>query len=221
MPVQPWDIESVSTNWHNNIIGATGGMYKGFDARDSAINSSALVDPDGAGPLRALAFVSSVTTGDYLLIASNYQNVVDDSLGYIGILGASSSGVWEGSTNAIGLSNRRTLTLSTGDIIWDIAGNASEWVQNPFDFTGFTSSSALVSLTGAAKLRVSPKGTYSAATNIGRISINGTTASGLCSRGAIAQQHFAGVNLYSNVFTVDNNSAGLKPQHGFRCVYQP
>lgn len=52
---------------------------------------------------------------------------LDDNLGYIGT--GNSSGDVSLSDGMVGNSQRRTLTLDNGEVIWDFAGNVWEWID--------------------------------------------------------------------------------------------
>lgn len=73
-----------------------------------------------------------ITEGEWLTVAHNVLNVASNwSGGSVGsgtiFLGnSSSSGAMDGSNELSGI-NKRTLTLSNGEVIWDLVGNVYEW----------------------------------------------------------------------------------------------
>ncbi len=235
-----WDIEGVSTNWAWNSIGAsTGGIYRGHYYWQQALADAAVIDPDGAGALIALGFVTS--TGNTTL-GANYQNVVDDSNPYIGTLGSATGTTFNGAGNTTAvnaLAPRRTHNLSTGGVIWDLSGNVGEWI-NPattcvYPVTNSVevgSGSAITSMTGFVKALYGPLNTYGAFSSshrLGRILRVTGSGNNYCIRGSApsndAISSAAGdgsetLSLFTTGWRGLTGGGGF-PAQGFRCVYQP
>ncbi|MFW5704974.1 MAG: archaellin/type IV pilin N-terminal domain-containing protein [Nanoarchaeota archaeon] len=93
--------ENIATNWNSSVVG-TGFMYLGHNDNDPA-NSLAADTNDSNGYYGTNDGVSSPGDNSYSNFPSN------DARAYQG--------------------QRRTLTLSNGEVIWDLAGNVWEWVD--------------------------------------------------------------------------------------------
>jgi len=94
--------ENIATNWNSSVVG-TGFMYLGHNDNNPA-NSLAADTNDSNGYYGTNDGVSSPGDNSYNNFPSN------DARAYQG--------------------QRRTLTLSNGEVIWDLAGNVWEWVNN-------------------------------------------------------------------------------------------
>jgi hypothetical protein len=162
-----------------------------------------------------------------MLLAANYQNVVDDSNGYLGTLGSATASAWMHATSkGVGIATRRTLSLSTGEVIWDLSGNALEWVQNCVFPTGMTTFIRSIGLSSTAKTNFGPKGTFLPSTSdaLGAYgSANGPTTA-VCTRGGKDTGTLSSGNsdtfnglLYTGTLDIGTG----KQATGFRCVYQP
>jgi formylglycine-generating enzyme required for sulfatase activity len=131
-----------------------------------------------------------------------------------------------------GKEQRRTFTLSNGEVVWDMAGNVYEWVKDNNTTTFETDNwiSQLLSsngitgtvggLTGNAKYLFGPSGNYS--------SLNTGQYGGLgygwvnYNAGAVLRGGYRGNFMYSGVFYVNliNDPAYLYGHVGFRCTFQ-
>jgi formylglycine-generating enzyme required for sulfatase activity len=94
--------ENIATNWNSSVVG-TGFMYLGHNDNNPA-NSLAADTNDSNGYYGTNDGVSSPGDNSYSNFPSN------DARAYQG--------------------QKRTLTLSNGEVIWDLAGNVWEWVND-------------------------------------------------------------------------------------------
>jgi formylglycine-generating enzyme required for sulfatase activity len=113
---------------------------------------------------------------------------------------------------------KRTHTLKSGEIIWDVAGNVWEWVKD--DNTVAQAPSGLVYHESGwdvtDKLRWGPEGTYTSGSGLGNAALNYST--GAVSRGGRWLD-----GGWSGVFASDLNLApSLTSEYlGFRCIFVP
>jgi hypothetical protein len=118
--------------------------------------------------------------------------------------------------------NKRTHTLSNGEVIWDIAGNAMEWVQGNLTSQGLndyvSQNPANVPDAAAGKLKWGPAGNYTAKNSgeYGGLGYGYLNYSG----GAVLRGSRWNFNTLAGVFASD---LGLAPTYsgvgvGFRCV---
>jgi len=137
-------------------------------------------------------------------------------------------------------SQRRTHVLSNGKVIWDLAGNVAEWVNdtNATDYFGDTSVIALIQaastnlgtvggITGNAKLLFGPAGDYSNAdydNDFGGLGL-ASFASSESNFGGIIRGYDYQNPFYAGLFAVeigrDVGSISIDLEVGFRCVYHP
>jgi hypothetical protein len=115
---------------------------------------------------------------------------------------------------------RRTHVLSTGEWIWDLAGNAEEWVRD--DATFASSSHYIAFTTGADKDTYGPAADYSAlpaaSSPYGLLGAMSAVVIGnsLIRGGNNADGGNGGIfRLYST------SGTGAYSSRGFRCVYAP
>lgn len=121
------NVEYTSSNWSTNIVGY-GSIPRGhtYNALDETLRAASGADT----ATNKIAFTGHVA----LAVASTdgttvhfgdtgkdyYANPADEiTAGYIGT-GYDSASSWE---------QRRTLSLSNGEVVWDLAGNVREWVN--------------------------------------------------------------------------------------------
>lgn len=130
---------------------------------------------------------------------------------------------------------KRTHTLSNGEIIWDFAGNAAEWVKDDSTFSyGIDAYSAAVTSSngnactspacngpqGKVKAAFGPEGDHTAKFYLEYGGLGYATTSNTA--GAIFRGgHYADVNYYTGIFAVDltQSTSTQSGQIGFRCVY--
>lgn len=131
-----------------------------------------------------------------------------------------------------GREQKRTLTLSNGEVIWDLAGNVKEWMKDDNSYvygaSDFQSQITLLSHPAPslgelqAKIKFGPAGDY---TN----SFPGPIFGGLgfanlsLALGAVNRGGYYNSGYESGVFYVDldNNITDRVRWFGFRCVYSP
>ena len=129
-----------------------------------------------------------------------------------------------GATPAAGTEQKRTHTLSNGDVVWDFAGNVWQWVSDRYSYLGAneikeaefsdttifpTASPAINRLLGA------PLGLYTSAQNIGRFD----GGSGDKVRRGAPWDKGTNAGLFSSLLSPGDSNSGNNV--GFRCVFLP
>lgn len=208
------DAESVTSNWDNGGVG-TGKLYTAHS--DSTTSATAIAD-------------GLAVTGSALLSAGTG---VDHYAG----TGNSSNDAW-----GSGKEQRRTLYLTSGEVVWDLAGNAREKVA--IDSAGST-----LSYTGPATSNYfdPQSATVSSMVNTIAISGGGTFDLNWLTPTSASQTHVANavgqIYILSNVRTgrvltrggnfssgnspglyaadLDSDAVNVSSSAGFRCVYVP
>jgi len=124
----------------------------------------------------------------------------------------------------VGWEQRRTQTLSNGEVVWDFGGNISQWVSdsyadlgvNPTIATGmdeFSNASNFPTvLPSINRLLFAPLGLYNSTQNVG--AVYGYT--GLVSRG---MSFSIGTNAGLFAASLGGSSSGYNPDLGFRCAH--
>lgn len=118
-----------------------------------------------------------------------------------------------------------SMTLSTGEAIWDLNGNVHELIISTPDPMGIGTGISMwaYQATGTAKTALGPKGNYSSG-------CGGGDASGKCGLGWMLWQGETGVvefrgGAYNNEWGIYGMHTGYTgtsdPSVGFRCVYNP
>jgi formylglycine-generating enzyme required for sulfatase activity len=139
------------------------------------------------------------------------------------------------SGQALGSGNeqRRTFTLSNGEVIWDMAGNVWEWVKDN-NRTNFGANSLISqitdanhavtgtvgSLTGTTKYLFGPSGTY---TGLGATQYGGLGFGNFIhNTGAVIRGGNWNYGTFSGVFVVHltHDPTSLYDSIGFRCAFQ-
>jgi len=156
-------------------------------------------------------------------------NILENSTDNDPYFGTGNSGAaWNtlGVTPAAGTEQKRTQTLSNGDVVWDFGGNVYQWVSdnyadlgvNPTIPTGtdeFSNTSNFpTALPAINRLLFAPLGLYNSAQNIG--TVYGYT--GLVSRGL---SFSTGTNAGLFAASLGGSSGGYNSDIGFRCVFLP
>lgn len=182
------------------------------------------------GVISASAISEGYGVTGSLLLAS-----ADDSSPYTGT----------GNDSSTGADQKRTLVLNNGEVIWDLAGNAKEWVDldglgSSLSYTGTTPSSAYYEYSSSQFTNMIPTtvlsagGTLSlddfrpfyfnltaASNNVGRIYIqsNGSTRT---LKGVSRGGHFT-ANHQNGIFgaDLDLTLVSTSSSTSFRCVYVP
>lgn len=119
---------------------------------------------------------------------------------------------------------RRTHTLSNGNIIWDFAGNAAEWITN--DSNVSNGSNGFISTMSSGDLRQTrygaAAGTFCATPSASPYCGMGYGGVSFIA-GAIYRGGYYGITTSTGVFTtyLDNSSTSTTTYLGFRCVYVP
>ncbi len=113
---------------------------------------------------------------------------------------------------------KRTHTLSNGEIIWDIAGNVTEWVKDTYTNQGSQAYVSQLSLSAALMLKWGASGNYSAKNSgeyggLGNASIAGT--GGAVTRGGSYIGN-ANIGVFYSYFAYGTASKNVNT--GFRCI---
>ncbi len=215
----PWT--NITRNQAITACQANGGSFDLIDnnqwqtlARDvelQPVNWSAGVVGDAGGIARGHSDNNPTNT----LAAS-----ADDNNACLGTGQTCSSAVWS--------SQRRTLRLSTGDWIWDLAGNADEWLKDTItrDYNGYSQISVMPNVAGldpAALTLFGPTGNYTALNaapfgGLGLAAIDGF--GGAIRRGGGWQFDGVGYGGVFNVYLYDGPNFA-EASVSFRCVYRP
>jgi hypothetical protein len=157
---------------------------------------------------------------------SNTLSVSDTNNPYIGTLNSSTDAMGSGKEQ------RRTFELQNGEIIWDLVGNAYEWVDWTLGGSlalGPTNCSAGLreiplfscsSLSAADYEPLNPAGissaTYNSTFGLGRM--NGGTG-GATLRGGSYNSSDGRAGIYHMIFNINSTQTFL--DYGFRCVFRP
>lgn len=200
-----WNAENVASNWAGGVVGGTG-----------AGTGAMFFGHNDASPWQVSAASS------------------DDAKGYFGTDGPVSGG-GSGSGGVAAISQRRTLTLSNGNVIWDMAGNVWQWTNNtiagtaephgtsangiqPYEFTDITNWNSLTQST------LGPvSSTWNSNQGIGMIwsenTATDTTVYGYLRGGDIFSGSYGGVE--GTIFQHTPNDTGTSTIYnnlGFRCA---
>jgi len=205
------NLETVAANWDGGTPG-TGLMFRGHS--DGAISGTAVAD-------------------GYAVSSTSLLSSGDGTNAYVGTGNAS------GDAFSSGGDQRRTFTLSTGEVIWDIAGNARDMIDidgagSTISYTGGGSSSyndvfsaaatsflSSIVLSGGGAfntnwLQPATAGLDNTTNNTGRWYISSNARTGrIVTRGA----NFSSSNspgIFAADFDADNNT--LSSSAGFRCA---
>jgi hypothetical protein len=154
-------------------------------------------------------------------------NSTDDNAPYFGT--ENSGAAWNtlGATPAAGTEQKRTQTLSNGEVVWDFAGNVWQWVSDNYADLGLSPAFAggWVEFSNTTKfptaspsinrLLFAPLGLYTSDQNIGRL--NGTV------RGAVVRGGTWSDRTDAGLFAADlgNDAEVSYLSTGFRCVFLP
>ena len=177
-----------------------------------------------------------ITEGEWLTIAQNVLNVAGNwsgnavGSGYVPRGNSDSSSATDASADLTGV-NRRTLTLSNGEVIWDLAGNVREWtsgtVQPPTiqpgiagtggawrEWNAVSSSGTIAPNPSAAFTGILSASTWASSNGIGMIYSN-TEDTGL--RGFRRGGHwYAGTGAGILTLSLDDSPSGASVSGGFR-----
>jgi hypothetical protein len=132
-----------------------------------------------------------------------------------------------GATPAAGTEQKRTQTLSNGDVVWDFGGNVWQWVSDNYGDLGLSPGIALgldefsnttnfpTVSPGINRLLFAPSGLYTSAQNIG--SMGGGSA------GAVRRGSDYNNGTTAGLFRAALSTSTSFPSSnvGFRCVYLP
>ena len=155
------------------------------------------------------------------------QNGTDYTLAIDDRLDANNPYTGTGNSSAdvirFGWEQKRTHKLSNGSVIWDLGGNAWEWVDWSIDIPGLQSGPINCAATVLQFPKVSCPGVVAAdylplnpvLTSVHGVgTFNGYTGGGLLRGGNFSTGYEAGI------FTVDLSSNPSSGNNGFRCVYR-
>jgi hypothetical protein len=136
--------------------------------------------------------------------------------------------VYNGGSSIYGWEQRRIHYLNTGEIIWDLSGNAAEYVDwsssdehytfGPTD--AYVDKEEVTNLFGSIIAEdLSPVGNYDSSYGMGKWVMRDDDSRGVVLRGGHAVEgSIAGI--YSLATTMDQTNKGVKTV-SFRCVYRP
>lgn len=144
----------------------------------------------------------------------------DDNQSCVGTGQTCSASVWDG--------QRRTFRLGSGDLIWDLAGNADEWIKDTINKSYGPSDKVSQIVNGGAyasdaKDMFGPAGNYLSLNTapFGGLGMSTLTAAGgAVRRGAGWQWNGVDNGGLFNVYLWDSPSVS-NDSVGFRCVYHP
>ena len=179
-----------------------------------------------------------ITNNEWMTIARNAEQVVGNWSGGAVGSGAMSTG-WVASNTAVApttdasclyntgadtcnsagtVQQRRTLTLSNGQTIWDLSGNVWEWTNDTCTQTNWYNSGWLewtdANLADYEKPNAGPLGAYTSTNRVGKY--YGCTANG----NAFLRGGSWSYNTYAGAFALGLNyaPASYHTNFGFRCV---
>jgi prepilin-type N-terminal cleavage/methylation domain-containing protein len=183
-----------------------------------------------------------ITEAEWMTIAQNVLGVASNWFDGVGTVGSGhisrgnsdGSAAMDGATDLTGI-NKRTLTLSNGEVIWDLAGNVFEWTSGRTNGTtaqqpgvaGNAYNSWIdwpnVTITGALSTNIFPSGTgiagasswTSASNGIGQLASNpaDTSLHGFVRGGSWGYNSCAGVlaiDLSNNPTSYTDNIVGFR-----------
>ena len=116
--------------------------------------------------------------------------------------------------------NKRTNTLTNGEVIWDFSGNVNEWVRDNNSTTHTSGSDYIQTVPYSDSLKWGPANDYSAQTGTQQagLGIFSDSSTGAVRRGGNwYQEKSAGLFTVYLSFGPTNSSSNI----GFRCVFAP
>lgn len=132
------------------------------------------------------------------------------------------SGTGSTCSDTVWNTHRRTHVLSNGEVIWDLAGNVWEWMNDAYSAT--SSADSYIILIGAStdKTMFGPAGTYANSapiTNTGGFGYAWRTSNGTIRRGG----SYGNSANQGAIFAVSLSAStgSTNAAYGFRCVYTP
>ena len=169
-----------------------------------------------------------------MAIARDIESVSSNWSGTVLNRGNSNSSAAMNGTNPLSGINKRTHTLSNGQVIWDFAGNVWEWVddtitqgeqyinfnQNKTDWYEFNETDLFKVAQKLPYTEVGPKETYTTPSNngLGKIYINtsnGSSANRAFLRGG-SWRDGAGAGVFA--LALDSSPTSADTHIGFRCA---
>ena len=132
------------------------------------------------------------------------------------------NGTGQGCSASIWNGQRRTHTLSNGNVIWDLSGNVWEWVTN--DNTVSNGADGYTSTMSGGDIRQTRYGAAAFCATPGVSPYCGMGYAGVStSAGAVRRSGGWTDGVYGGVFVVDLNAgpAAANTLMGFRCVFVP
>ena len=175
-----------------------------------------------------------ITNAEWMAIARDIESVKSNWTGTVLNRGNSNSSAAMDGTDPLSGVNKRTHTLSNGQVIWDFAGNVWEWVddtiaqgeqyinfnQNASNWYEFNATDLFKVAQKLPYTEVGPKETYAtpSSNGLGRIYIN--TSNGSSANRAFLRGGAWGNGADAGVFALalGNSPTYLNAGIGFRCA---
>jgi hypothetical protein len=123
-------------------------------------------------------------------------------------------------------SQKRTHTLSNGEVIWDLAGNVREWQMDHLTSL-FGPSNFISQITDSASFTNNPKTTFGPSGDYSNLNSDPFGGLGYAVIDAETGSSYRGGGYYdgvkSGIFAIDFSADGTmpSPEVGFRCVFHP
>jgi len=212
------NIESVPGNWTGGSVGS-GGVPRGHS--DDLMDANAVTD--------GLAFAGSSALGAYPISVGNALPSTVDFTKYRGNTAAyRGTGNNVGQDFEFGKEQARFHVLTTGEAVWDVAGNVWEWTSDlldgydtspPLGANNWTSYSDTVELGAPGTTNRTMFAPLNPAYDLthGMGEMNGGTG------GVIRRGGYWGFDNGAGIFSANLNSSTSNTgnNYGFRCVYAP
>ena len=216
-------IEKVTANWYGNSVASKGGLNQGYTCYLPLPEESQSESQPSSQPSSQPQNQPQTEPEPVLQCPSNLPlEAGGDKEGCYKTGQSCDPGFWDLSL--------RTHTLSNGKVLWDMAGNVSEWVKARNGDVWGKDDVYISKITGNAKKLFGPQGDYGSIETKTPPTFEGKTIRGLGLGKAFLDHRAGGVlrggglgDGHAGLFAVSlresQNFLGLHV--GFRCVYHP